>query len=223
MFYYCYANPMDQAATSPPAARDQPRSGRRLDRQQVFDVAAALLEEQGPQALAVRVVAQRAQVSVQAVYTLFGSKAGLCEALFVEGFTRLQAALNAVAVTAEPVTDVIGQVHAYREAALAGPGLYAIMFGRPVPEFQPSAAALAAARATLDGLVDGVRRATDNRTVPPPEQAAQVVWALNHGLVSLELGGHLPGGEEGRVRLERATRDLLRSWSQAGGATGAST
>lgn len=172
-------------------------------------MAAALLHDQGPQALTVRNVADRAHVSVQAVYTLFGGKPGLCEALFVQGFAQLQATLDAVGTTADPVADVMSQVHAYREAALAGPAFYGIMYSRPVPEFRPSAAALAQARATIAGLVDALRRAA----APRPEQAAQIVWGLNHGLVSLEIDGHLPGGEQGRERLDRAVRALLRSWS----------
>ena len=203
-----------ERATPSPVTPVTGRAGRRLDRRQVLDVAATLLQDQGPQALTVRTVAERARVSVQAVYTLFGGKPGLCEALFVEGFAHLQAALDAVEPTPDPVADVVRQVHAYREAALARPGFYALMFGRPVPEFRPSASALARARATIGGLVDALRRATpEGGGAPHPEQAAQVIWALNHGLVSLELDGHLAGGEQGRARLERAARDLLHSWS----------
>src|SRR5918997_6172066 len=77
----------------------------------------SLLSAEGPTQLTVRTVAARAGVSVQAVYTLFGGKPGLCEALFEEGFAALQTALDAVEASAGPEKDfgepVVGQALAY--------------------------------------------------------------------------------------------------------------
>jgi AcrR family transcriptional regulator len=176
---------------------------------------ADLLGAEGPTALTVRAVAARAGVSVQAVYTLFGGKPALCEALFDEGFAALQAALDAVAPaltpSEAPAEVVVRQVLTYRATALAAPGTYAMMFGRPVPEFQPSPEALARARGSFLSLVTVLQRALPEGSDPTPEQAALIVWALNHGLVSLELDGVIPG--DGGRQLERAVRDLLRSWT----------
>ncbi len=199
---------------------------RRLDRQAVLASAGRLLEESGPAALTVREVAIRSAISVQGVYTLFGGKPGLCEALFVDGFDTLQSALDAADPRTDPIEAVLGQVDAYRRAALAAPQRYALMFARPIPDFTPTAAARRAAQATFDTLVavvDAVLSPPASRTPVRPESptarpasprardAALVVWALNHGLVSLELDGLLPDTDGST--LDRAVRDLLASWT----------
>jgi AcrR family transcriptional regulator len=112
---------------------------------------------------------------VQAVYTLFGGKPGLCEALFEEGFAALQTALDAVEASAGPEKDfgepVVGQALAYRAVALASPGTYAMMFGRRIPEFRPSPAARARARDSFESLVTALRRAPS--PIPPTRRRSR--------------------------------------------------
>ena len=143
-----------------------------------------------------RAVAARAGVSVQAVYTLFGGKPGLCEALFDEGFAALQAALDAVAPaltpSEAPAEVVVRQVLTYRATALAALGTYAMMFGRPVPEFQPSPEALARARGSLLSLVTVLQRASPKVPTRPPSRRRSSCGA-KPCLVSLELDGVIPG------------------------------
>jgi hypothetical protein len=67
------------------------------------------------------------------VFTLFGDEQGLLRAMHREGFRRLGAALRAVPLTADPVADLTGLGLAYRQAALAGPHLYGLMFGGLAP------------------------------------------------------------------------------------------
>ncbi len=198
---------------------DSRTAPRRLDRQAVLASAGRLLEESGPAALTVREVAIRSGISVQGVYTLFGGKPGLCEALFVDGFDTLQSALDAADPLMDPTEAVLSQVDAYRRAALAAPQRYALMFARPIPDFTPTVVARRAADgtfATLVTAVDSVLSQPAGSTAarsasPSARDAALVVWALNHGLVSLELDGLLPDADGGM--LDRAVRDLLVTWT----------
>ncbi|MEY2552238.1 MAG: hypothetical protein QOC57_98, partial [Ilumatobacteraceae bacterium] len=55
----------------------------------LLKAASELLAEEGPAALTVRGIANAAGVSTMNVYSRFGSKDGVVDHLFVEGFRRL--------------------------------------------------------------------------------------------------------------------------------------
>jgi AcrR family transcriptional regulator len=162
----------------------------------LVDEAARILVEDGPGGLSLRKLAAAAGVSTMPVYTLFGDKEGLLAAMHREGFRRLGEALAAVPVTDEPLTDVIALGLAYRTAALASPHLYGLMFGRIAPGFTPSPEDRATADLTYRPLAEGVERcqAAGVFASGDPERIALHLWAVAHGMVSLELnnqtGGH---------------------------------
>ena len=78
-------------------------------------------------------------MSAMGVYSRFGGKQGLVEALFLDGFARLQHVLATVPRSADPVEDLLEGSRRYRRFALESPAVYAIMFSRAIPEFVPSA------------------------------------------------------------------------------------
>jgi AcrR family transcriptional regulator len=160
----------------------------------LVDEAARLLVEHGPTGLSLRKVAAAAGVSTMPVYTLFGDKEGLLAAMHREGFRRLGAVLAAVPQTAEPLADLVELGLAYRHAALSSPHLYGLMFGRTVPQFQPSAADREAADATYQPLVEAVARCQVAGVFGggDPRRIALHLWAVSHGMVNLELNGQLP-------------------------------
>jgi len=157
------------------------------------DAAGRLLTSEGPAALSTRRVAQEVGVSTTAVYSLFGDKGGLVRAMFLAGFDRLTAAFDALPVTADPVADLLALGAAYRASALANPHLYDLMFGRPIPEFQPTPDDLAQIQPSMDTLLRTVTRCLDAGAFAEadPEAVAVHLNALVHGLSSLELRGAL--------------------------------
>ena len=163
----------------------------------LVDEAARILVEDGPGGLSLRKLAAAAGVSTMPVYTLFGDKQGLLAAMHREGFRRLGEALAAVPVTDEPLTDVIALGLAYRAAALASPHLYALMFGRIAPGYTPSPEDRAAADLTYRPLVESVERcqAASLFTSGDPERIAMHLWAVAHGMVSLELNNQTSGDD----------------------------
>jgi AcrR family transcriptional regulator len=160
----------------------------------LVDEAARILAEQGPGGLSLRKLAASVGVSTMPVYTLFGDKHGLLSAMHREGFRRLGAALAAVPETDDPLADLGALGLAYRQAALASPHLYGLMFGRIAPEFQPDEDERAAADATYRPLVDGVARCQVAGVLAPgsPDRVALHLWAVAHGMVNLELNRQLP-------------------------------
>jgi AcrR family transcriptional regulator len=195
-------NNPDIAATSPYAATQA--AGRASLRRLLLDTASSLLDQEGPDALTMRRIASEAGCSTSVLYTMFGGKAGIAEALWREGFARLAAAMEQV-TDAEPLQRLGAMGRAYRTNALANRSYYAVMFQRPIPGFKPSPEAYQESLKPLQALADTVAdciRAGVFRT-EDPLHVAGVLWAATHGAVSLELAGY-----EGAVDAEHRFNDL---------------
>jgi len=183
------------------------RSGQEALRRTLLDAASRLLVAEGPEALTMRRVAGAAGCSTTVLYTMFGGKEGLAEALYREGFERLRRRLEAVADDDDPLARLGALAHAYRANALAERAYYGVMFQQAIPGFRPSAASLAAAGASLEVLARAVRAAMDAGALRAgdPQPVAEVLWAAVHGVVSLELAGHFPGPEAAADRFQTLT------------------
>jgi len=160
----------------------------------LVDEGARLLVEEGPGGISLRKVASAAGVSTMPVYTLFGDKRGLLLAMHREGFQRLGAALADVPEADNPLQHLGLLGIAYREAALRSPNLYALMFGHEVASVEPDEQGRSAAEAAYRPLVEAVVKCQEAGILvaDDPERIALHLWAVAHGMVSLELNGKLP-------------------------------
>jgi len=160
----------------------------------LVDEGARILADQGPAALSLRKVASAAGVSTMPVYTLFGDKRGFLAAMHREGFRRLGVALEAVPHDDDPMAYLGRLGFAYRQSALDGPHLYGLMFGHLVPDLSIDAEGEAAAEGAYRPLVLAVERAQAAGALigHDPQPIALHLWAVAHGMVSLELNGQLP-------------------------------
>ena len=166
----------------------KPQPPLRDTRTAILSAAIDILHVHGAGALTVRSVATAAGCSTTGVYTWFGGKNGLVEAIFIDGFQRFGAALDATRAAAPGDHQVVGLAHAYRTWALANPTHYMVMFARTVPDFCPSLDALVTAHGTFQQLVEAtaahMRRVGDDGD---PTEVAHHLWAAMHGYVSLEI------------------------------------
>ena len=183
-------------------------------RSTLLESAAEILEAEGPDALSVRRIAAAAGVAPMGVYNHFDSKAGIVEALFVQGFERLGAALDSIAEIEDPNEALREAGRRYRALALAHPTAYQVMFMRAVPGFEPGEQAQEIAGRAFGSLVAAVRRAQAAGTVAEgdPDETAQLLWSNIHGWVSLELLGigFVEDQEHGFDRVCRTMLDGLR-------------
>jgi AcrR family transcriptional regulator len=170
-----------------------------VTRQDLLAAALRVLRYDGPAALRVRRVAAEAGCSTMGVYTWFGGKDGLVEALWLDGFRRMGAALAGVPIGRTPPARLRRLISAYRDWALGNPTHYQLMFGRAVPEFQPGGEAVEEAYATFTTLVEAVAAAQSAGHVRTgdPGQLALYLWGLAHGLVMIELAGVTPPQAQG--------------------------
>lgn len=168
-----------------------------------------VLREEGAVRLTLRRVAAAAGTSTMGIYTCFGGRAGLLEAIYAHGFGLLRRRLaEALVAPAPPLTRILAVAAAYRDFALSDPALYALMFERPLPDFDPpTRLTFNAMGGAFAVLVTEVEAAVDSGALAGagPERVAYLLWTAMHGLVSVELthaahGWILDGPDEaGRV------------------------
>jgi len=194
----------------------------------IKDVARKQIAEHGAAALSLRAIARELKITAPAIYNYFPSRDDLVTALIVDAYHSFAAAL-AVARDEnqdDHVANIISSANAYRGWALAHPEQYGLIFGTPIPGYHApmEITGPAAAESMLvllqvldaayqDGVLSLVEPSPALLTLLQPwtdklEYAgppgvihlALASWAQIHGLVSLELFGHLaPTPESGDV------------------------
>ncbi|ATE63592.1 TetR/AcrR family transcriptional regulator [Rhizorhabdus dicambivorans] len=164
----------------------------------LLDAAAVLLSEEGPSALTVRRVADAVNASTKMIYTHFGGKDGLFNALYLHSFAGLTRAFQAELAEQDPFARLEKMIAAYRAFALGEASLYNVMFGDLGRAWQAPVESRRQAWTSFETLRDTVRLCL------PPERAAEasrisyLLWAAMHGVVSLELRKLLGNAEDGQ-------------------------
>jgi AcrR family transcriptional regulator len=163
-------------------------------RVRLLEQAVRTLSEHGVDALSLRKLAAEVGTSTTAVYSLFGGKPGLLNAVFDEAFRRFGERMAEVQITDDPREDLLALAMAYRASALAEPHFYQVMFGPVGGAVDPSPETSERAKGTFRPLIDAVRRAMAAGTLQAdnPAAVATTMWAIVHGMVSLELRSLLP-------------------------------
>jgi AcrR family transcriptional regulator len=161
----------------------------------LLDAAEELVGAGGLAALSVRAVAQRSATTTRAVYSLFGSKAGLVAALGARMFELLGAGVDAVPRTDRPAADLVeAGVGVFRQLAIKRPALYQIGVQQTAvdvdvaSQFWPTAWT---AFHILESRFDRLHAAGQlpNRAI---NEAATQFHALCEGLATVELRGSIP-------------------------------
>ncbi len=176
----------------------------------LIDTAAELIAAHGAEALSLRPLAERCGTSTNAVYTLFGSKAGLVMAVITEAAASFAAAQRSVAATDDPLADLVGLGRAYRAWAKAQPALYAVMFGDRVPlsdapsKAEPGSTDLSPAARPHPGAL----AALSHLDGPPAR--------LRHSALPAHLSGAARDGDDRRIQAkEDSMEPLLTTVSRA--------
>ncbi len=168
-------------------AKQARESMRAATRRALIDAARAILNEDGLAGLTVRRVGERVNASAKLIYTLFGGKDGLLEAVYLDAFAGLETMLGDGLGALAPRRRVTAMADAYRAYALAHPDRYAVMFGDVAAGFSPSAEARRRAWRTFSALRQAIRESNDRLDDQQGDLATRVLWAAMHGAISLEL------------------------------------
>lgn len=149
--------------------------------------AARVLSEEGPAALTVRRVAEAVNASTKLIYTHFGGKDGLLEALYLHSFAGLTRAFEAQSSELDPVLRLDNMVTAYRTFALSEPALYNVMFGDLGRAWEAPLKSRRQAWRSFEALRDVVRLCLPLVRSEEAGRSTYLLWAAMHGVVSLEL------------------------------------
>lgn len=189
----------------------RPREHDSQTRAALSAAAERLVAEGGPDALSVRAVATAAGTTTRAVYSLFGSKEGLVDALAQRAFEVLHAGLDELPQTDDPAADLVEVgVGVFRRFVREHPYLFRIAFQRIVPGLRPSSELTETRQRTLAQLEAKIRRVEHAGLLggKSVRDAAVEFNAMCEGLANAELRDGtlriLPEGDE-----ERAWRDGL--------------
>lgn len=198
------------AGVARPKTHDDALRGRLLD------LAAQLVASHGARALTLRTLATAAGTSTSAIYSLFGGKPELFGALHAAAFGQFGACQHAVAVTDDPVADLMTLAVAYRDWALAHPQLYAVMFGGALTPSLPADFDCPYAEQSMHPLQRAAGRLIDSGDTAAGASVGAIsvaLWATVHGFVSLELAQLLAPDLPPAPELYLATcRAALAGW-----------
>jgi AcrR family transcriptional regulator len=160
---------------------------------ELLAAAEAVLVRDGPGGLTVRAVAAEAGVAPMGLYSRLGGKDGLVDALLIEGFDRLRAAIEA---GDEP--DLAARLYncglRYRNFAVGNRHLHAIMFQDAIPRGRESAKVGEHAIAAFGALVRTVELAAAAGVLAAPDavETARQIWSAVHGAIASEFRGLVP-------------------------------
>ncbi|HEY0933971.1 MAG TPA: TetR/AcrR family transcriptional regulator [Trebonia sp.] len=173
-----------------------PRPAPDLDlrRAQITQAARDLAESEGWAAVTMRRVATEIGVTQPVLYSAFAGRQALIDAVALNGFDAIAAALEAVAVSPA------ARMRAYLDFAAAHPTLYEAMFSMPSGLLFDAAAHEPLSRA-FSAIHDAFPGPDDTR--------AEVAWATLHGLATLQASGRLPERRL-QARLDYAHHMLTR-------------
>jgi AcrR family transcriptional regulator len=173
----------------------------------LVEAAARVLAEEGPAALTSRRLAAEIGTSTMVVFSRFESMAEVRWAVREEGFARLNARLDALPDSDDPVADLVAAGEVFFASGVANPHLYRAMFLDRPPEDDNLGAG------TYERLVSLVGRCvTAGRFAAEQEVLVQVwaaqMWSMRHGMVIMTVAELLPD-EQARFVLSDMTYRLL--------------
>ena len=154
-----------------------------------------------------RRLAEEVGTTTRAIYAIFGSKEGLLSELYRRGADTFARLTEAVSRSEDPLEELLPLALSYRESALQHPNLYGLLFERSVPGFRPTDEDREHLRRSLHRLFDTVQRGVASGRLPArdPWALTNELWAIAHGLASLELQGCLGPSDEAK----RAWRNVV--------------
>jgi AcrR family transcriptional regulator len=180
-------------------------------RKALVDEAARLVEGEGVDALTLRELARRLDVSHAAPAHHFADKTALLAELAAVGFEELAVALEEGARSGRtPAAQLREAGRAYLHFALRRPGHYRVMFGRELRAVPPTSRLATAgdrAFAALQRAVTAALPAPRSRSADRVKQAAFFAWSSTHGAAMLLLDG--PPVLEGPARDRAAMIESL--------------
>lgn len=186
--------------------------------QTILDTARNIMRENGVAALSMHELARRLEIRPPSLYNYFSGLMDIYDAVFRLGFTLFGEYVSDYTKDAQTWQEEIRlSIEAYMSFAMENPELYQLCFERPVPGFVPSEESLQISVGHLEDFYNHIANLKDSlKSDLPPEQIADLVIALAHGLTALHMSNQpdLPLGQGRFGALIPAALSVLdKAWS----------
>lgn len=193
-------------ATDPPERLDRRAARRKETRQEIIAAAWALVRANGLAGLAMRDLGAQVGMKAQSIYSYFGSKHDIYDAMFHEGYLAFEESLTGALAQADPapVAQARAAAHTFFDFCTADPVRYQLMFQRTIPDFEPSAESYAVAVRVYETMVSAFA------SFGISDPAALDLWtAVLTGLTDQQLSND-PGGDRWERLIDRTVDMTLR-------------
>lgn len=197
------------ATVTPPPDRRTAR--RQATKDEIVAAAWDLVREEGLAGLSLRDLGARVGMRAQSIYSYFGSKHEIYDAMFRQGYETFAAAMaevhraddDTVATVGERRALIRRQAHHFFLFCTSDPVRYQLLFQRTIPHFVPSAESYAVALEVFDTL----RSHLAALGVTDPE-AVDLWTAVLTGLTDQQISND-PGGTRWERILDRSIDMVL--------------
>ncbi|MBA3595735.1 MAG: TetR/AcrR family transcriptional regulator [Polaromonas sp.] len=150
----------------------------------ILTAATELFLEGGYDALSVRAIATRAELSTIGIYNHFQGKQGILDALYAEGYERVAQGMDVQ--DPDPRAALLHACRNYLDIAERYPAHYDLIYGKSDSTYTPSSQASAVAARAFSGLLALIARLVPAGTSDAARlDAALQIWSVIHGFVSL--------------------------------------
>jgi AcrR family transcriptional regulator len=174
-----------------------PRERREREREEIrtriLDAARELFASEGVESVTMRRIADRIEYSPTAIYFHFRDKESLLAELCDYDFRNFAHGFTVIAQIPDPVERLRAAGRAYVEFGLTNPNHYRLMFMTPKPVNEKTDKSGKGnpdedAYAFLKGIVrDLEQQGRLREDLTDADLVAQTIWAIIHGVVSLEI------------------------------------
>lgn len=182
---------------------------RRSARDAIVDAAWALVAEEGLAGLSLRDLARQAGITTPTVYSYFGSKNAIYDAMFARAATQFADVMAAPYHCRDPRDLLVASARRFAEFCTSDPARYQLLFQRSLPGFEPSAESYAPAVRALAGARELL--ALNGITEP---RYLDMSTALVTGLVDQQVSND-PGGDRW-TRLIEESVDMFLAYCKPG-------
>ena len=163
--------------------RPEPLPPRPARVAQIIEAARQVLEDEGPDSLTMRRLADELGIQAPSLYKHFPGKAGVELALIEDGLADIGRVSHRAIHQPGAVDRLNALLNAYRRYSLAHPNLYRLATSGPL---------------SRDHLPPGLEEWAGNPwfVVTGDPSLAQALWSFAHGMVILELDNRYPPGSD---------------------------
>jgi AcrR family transcriptional regulator len=175
---------------------------REATRERILRAAWDLARRDGLAAITLREVARQVGMRAPSLYTYFGSKNAMYDAMYAQAAQDLAETLARRAQASDPRQTLRGRMRLFTGFCVGDPVRYQLLMERPIPGFEPAPESFQITVTALAGT-----RADLEAAGAHGEPALDLFRALITGLVSLQIAND-PGGDRW-ARLQDDALDMF--------------